>query len=126
MRTVHTATGTSVDGASSSRSGAVHRRKPTSQRWHDLDHEDVLGDQELRVLKATFGLPHLQDGDYERLKPEKGWPEIWEPPDPLTAEGLAIGRDNGGRGGLHDRLRAPESSGRGGAPKSRASSPPHS
>ena len=118
------ATGTnSADGASLSpnvkdkKLQSVHGRRPVSQRWHHLDHEDVIGDQELRAFKLSAGLPHLQAGDFEKLKPEKGWPEYWEPLDPLTSEGLAIGRSNSGRGGLDDRLRAPDSSGRGGAPK---------
>ena len=56
--------------------------------------------------------------------PPSGAAYVWQARalDPLTAEGLSIGRSNSGRGGLEDRLRAPESSGRGVASKYEPSS----
>jgi hypothetical protein len=82
-----------------------------SKRWADEPEEEgeYTEEQVRDMLRAVLKLPHLVlDGrTCEPVTP--AFPEAEEPEDPMTVEGLAIGRHRAGRQGLPCRLQASES-----------------
>ena len=85
--------------------------EPQSKRWADEPEEEgEYSEEQVRdMLRAVLKLPHLVlDGrTCESVTP--AFPEVEEPEDSMTAEGLAIGRHRAGRQGLPCRLQASES-----------------
>ena len=83
-----------------------------SKRWADEPEEEgeYTEEQVRDMLRAVLKLPHLVlDG--RTCEPETpAFPEVEEPEDSMTVEGLAIGRHRAGRQGLPRRLQASESS----------------
>ena len=79
----------------------------TGPRWSEDDEEDFakIHDEEevLKILKRE-GLPHREVKKYPAQAPRKPFPEVEEAVDPMVAEGEAMGRNKGGRGGLPQKL----------------------
>ena len=82
-----------------------------SKRWADEPEEEgeYTEEQVRDMLRAVLKLPHLVLDGRTCEPATPAVPEAEEPEDPVTAEGLAIGRHRAGRQGLPCRLQASES-----------------
>ena len=77
-------------------------------RWCDDnegDYETVHTSDEVIEILRERGLPHARATHYEPEGTVEPYPEVMEPDDPMQREGAAIGRHNGGRSSLPDRLK---------------------